>query len=157
LVHGAGREAKTAAFPPTLGTIWRLAAADRIDRAWVATASGDVLLVDIAARLSVFQVVHTGLVPFDFAAIPSAFALVSVTEQAGQPRRFSLNVFSRAGTQLYSYQLAVAQVTADPDWASRASANEEVVIGEAPPRVAVGGPTSLRVFELHSGKELFAR
>jgi hypothetical protein len=158
LVHSTFAGAvKPMRLPGGSDRVWRLAAADRIDRAWVATASGDVLRVEVGARLSVLQTIHTGLVPFDFGATASRFALVSVTEHAGEPRRFSLNVFSGAGAQIYSRALATVEVSADPDWVARASANQELVIGEAPPRIAVGGSSSLRVFELESGRELFAR
>lgn len=158
LIHSGGfGRPRTFLLPVGSGTVWRLGAADRIDRAWVATVSGDVLLVGLVPRFEVAGVFHTGLGPFDFAGTASGFALVSVREAAEEPRQFSLNVFSRAGQQIYSHALRSIQVTADADWVARASLDEEVVIGEAQARIAVGGANSLRVFELATGKELFAR
>lgn len=158
LVHVAGAgDSKPLALPPGVGAVWRLAAADRVDRAWAVTSSGDVLLLELAAPLRIARTIRTGLAPLDFAATANRFALVSVIERASEPRRFSLHVYSGEGSQIYSHTLGLAEVTAEPDWASHALANREVVVGETPPRVAVGGSASLRVFELESGKELLAR
>lgn len=158
LVHRIGsRESKRLALPAGVGGAWRLTAADRIDRAWLATASGDLVLLEVGARLRVVDTLRTGLLPFDFAATGSRLALVSLSERPGEPRRFALTVYDREGSQLYSHALSVDEVTAEPDWAARVAANKELVIGEDPPRIAVGGPASLRVFDLESGKALFAR
>lgn len=142
---------------PGPAPIWRLAAADRIDRAWVARASGEVQLVGLSPRLEVAKVIHTNVKPFDFAGSPNGFAVVSVRERAGEPREFSLNVFTTVGTQTYSHTLGTVPVTSDPDWASQASADKEVVLGEHPLRIAVGGARSLRVFDFADGTELFTR
>jgi hypothetical protein len=158
LVHRAGFGGpKALDFPGDVGAIWRLAAADRIDRAWVATSSGVVLLVELGVRLKVVRMIRTGLAPFDFAATASHFALVSLTERSTEPRRFTLSVYSGAGLQLYSHDLGGSEPIASSDWVARIVADKELVLGEAPPRVGIGGPSLLRVFELASGKEMFAR
>ena len=157
LVHSRGFGSPQTYRLPGAGPIWRLAAADRIDRAWVVRASGEIQLVGLSPRLDVAKLVQTGLKPFDFASSPTGFALVSVREQPGEPREFALHVFTLAGTQTYSHSLGTVPVTSDPDWAAQASKDREVVIGDHPLRVAVGGSHSLRVFDFASGNELFTR
>lgn len=146
---------KTFALPQGLGSVWRLAAGDRIDRAWVVLASGDILLVELAVRLRVVRSIHTGLRPFDFAATEKALIMVSVKEPADGPRAFSLHVFSVVGAQIYSQALDTVEVTAEVDWQSAASTEQEVAVSSSPPRIAVGGATSLCLFELASGTKLF--
>jgi hypothetical protein len=150
-------KAKPLPLPENFGSVWRLAPAEQINRAWVVTASGELTLVELGARLVILRNIRTGLLPFDFAASKRFLALVSVTEHAAEPRRFTLTVYDRTGSQFYSHALGDAPVTAQPDWVEHASANRELVLGDTPPRVAVGGASTVRVFELASGKELFER
>lgn len=146
-------------LPLALGSdrVWRLAAADRVDRAWVATRAGDVLLVEIGARVRVARRIQTGLTPIDFAATTNRFALVSVSERAGEPRQFFVSAYSGEGAQIYSHAVGTADVTAEPNWEAAATAEHELVVGGSPQRLAVGGERSLRVFEFESGRQLFKR
>jgi hypothetical protein len=158
LIHRTGaRTAKTFTLPESFGAVWRLASADRIDRAWVASAAGELSLVEFGARLRVVRAFHPEAAPFDLATNAKRLALVSVSEPAGEPRRFSLSVYSFDGKRIFSHELSSDAVSADADWVARVTANKEVVIGADPPRVAVGGPSALRVFELDSGRELLSR
>lgn len=143
-------------LPAEFNPVWRLAAAERIDHAWAVSTTGDVLRVDLASRSRVREPIHTRLAPFDFAATGKYLALVSVQESAG-PRQFALTVLSSSGERLWSNDLDAIPVTAGPDWEAGASEGHEVVVGDVPPRVAVGGPNLVQVFDLATGRELFRR
>jgi len=142
------------AWPENLGAPWRLLAGDHVGRAWVANAAGDLVLVELAARARVVRTVSTGLRPFDFAATRSTLALVSVEESA--ERRFSLDVYTSAGSHRFRVALPVARAGGEPDWFARIAADQQVALTEDPPRVAVGGPGRLSLFDSNTGAARFS-
>jgi len=159
LVRTLASRTTSLALPSGVGRIWRLLPADRVDRAWAVTDSGEAILLELGARARVvrrFQTSSDGA-PFDVAAVPGTLAMVSVHEAVREPRSFVLNTYSATGTRIKSYILAgVRADDASEDWAKRVSIDREVAITTHPPRVAVGGPTELRLFDLASGDEIVA-
>ena len=154
LVRVLGAKRTKFSLPNDVERIWRLAAGERADRTWAVTNNGEAFLLELAGRIRVVRHFATVGAPFDFAASKSAIALVSISEGSGEGRTFVLNVYSATGTQRNSYSLGSVGESSGPDWAAQASRDRELVVAEHPPRVAVGGSTALRLFDLASGDEI---
>lgn len=157
LVRALGANSKTHPLPDGIERAWRLLPAERPDRAWVITAHGVAFLLQIAAKATIVRRFTTDGEPFDAAASKACVALVSIRDPGNKERSFVLNTYSTAGTQTYSYSLGSLHENTDPDWAASASRDREVAVSETPPRVAVGGRSTLRLFDLTSGDEIVAR
>ncbi|HET9931041.1 MAG TPA: hypothetical protein VFQ35_10150 [Polyangiaceae bacterium] len=157
VVRALGRARRAMPLPDGVARPWRLLPAERADRAWVISAQGEAFLLELTGRAHVLRRFATEGHPFDVASAKAALALVSIHEDQAEERTFVLNLYSAAGTQTKSYLLGKVGESADPEWAAMASRDREVVLAERPPRVAVGGSTALRLFELVSGDEIVTR
>jgi hypothetical protein len=133
--------------------LWRLAAADRVDTAWAATTSGDLLRLELGAHARVLQTLRTGRAPVDLAVAPKRLALLSVTEAPKATREFVLSVYSNDGRQLFSRPVGKAAASPSAGWAADALRDQELVIGSQPALVAVGGAGALRLYDLDTGVE----
>lgn len=154
VVVGPGSTQRTLGMPPEIESLWRLLPATRIDCAWVVTEHGRFVLVALEARARVLRSVETGLAPFDVAATPERIALVSVTRPP-EPRRFRLHVYTAAAEPLFAADLPAAPPGTGEDWARAIIADKQVVLRDNPPRVAVGGPSAVSVFDAATGERLF--
>jgi hypothetical protein len=143
--------------PAEVGAVWRLAAADHIDRVWIATERGELLLVELSSRARIVRSLGTHVSPVDFAADSKRLALLEVVEQANEARHFRLRVLKTDGRELFSKKLAAAAPSASRDWEAEVLRDRELVLGGKPERVVVGGPDSVQVFDADTGDELFAR
>jgi hypothetical protein len=152
----AGRSI-TFPLPHDVGRVWRLLPAERIDQAWYVTQEGEAFLLELGAHARIRRRFrsHDGEGgPFDFAVAHGTLAFLSVYESPQEPRRFVLNLYSATGTQTKSHQLGSVTHSEDSDWATRISRDHELAITGSPPRVAVGGPSSLRLFNTVAGDEI---
>jgi hypothetical protein len=149
----AGR-ALTYSPPPEAAQVWRLLPADRLDQAWYVTVTGEALLLELGVRARVRRRFLTEGGPFDVGVARGALALISVYERPQETRRFVLNLYSATGTQVKSYPLGSAIASDENDWAARVSSDHELAVSERPPRVAVGGSSSLRLFDIVASDEI---
>lgn len=135
-------------LPDGIQRVWRLAAADHIDRTWLVTPDGAILLLELSERPRVVRRITTDLAPLDFAASRTVLALVGAREHADKAREFLVTVFGLDGEQRFSLPLPPAPISTDPDWAAKALRDREVVIGET--RVAVGGVNAVELLDARS-------
>jgi hypothetical protein len=160
-LYSAGRELvrdpsfgrpKRFPLPGEIQGLWRLAAAERLDRAWLVTATGTLFLFELGERPRIVRRIETGELPIDFAASKTTLAIVSVTEREGEPRKFKVSLYSHDGRQRFSHALTSVDVTADLDWAARALRDRELVVTDNPSRIAVGGQSAVVLFDAATGQ-----
>jgi hypothetical protein len=152
-----GGAARMFPLPESIGRAWRLVAGERVDQVWLVTNEGEAFLLALDARLRVLRHFTTEGGPFDVGAIPGTLALVSVHEVFPEPRTFVLNLYSSAGKQTKSYILGTVAESDEPEWAARASRDRELAMNTFFRRIAVGGQSSLRLFDLASKDEIVVR
>lgn len=143
------------AVPDSLLGVFRVLPARRLDRCWLLTETGELVLFELTGKGRVVRSVRTPPGPFDIAADPERIALVSVSLPNVAPRRFALSLFDHEGELRWSVPLRTLPASLDADWAVRVMADKQVVLGETPQRVAVGGPEQLEVFDANTGARLF--
>jgi hypothetical protein len=144
-------------LPESIGRAWRLVAGERVDQVWLVTNEGEAFLLALGAQLRILRHFMTEGGPFDVGAIPGTLAFVSVREAFPEPRTFVLNLYSSAGKQTKSYLLGAVAESDEPDWAARASRDRELAISSFSPRIAAGGESSVRLFNLASKDEIVVR
>lgn len=154
LVRVLGATRTKSSLPDEVARVWRLEGAERADRVWALNTKGEAFLLELAGQTRIVRRFATSGEPFDFAATKSGIALVSIQQGSGEGRTFVLNVYSATGMQIKSYVLGKVGESADSDWAAVASRDREVIVAEHPPRIAVGGRSALRLFDLSSGDEI---
>jgi hypothetical protein len=136
---------------------WRLLPGRRIDQAWAVAADGSVEHWPLTDRVQVLGRFTLGAPPFDVASSEAYLAAVVVEEGGTGPRRFLLRVFDADGTRALERSLPAGPPARGDQWAARAVADRHVVLGDAEPVVAVGGPGSLKVWSLPDGNLLLER
>jgi len=151
-----GSQPENIALPPVLeNKVWRMGPARRLDQVWLATNDGDLVLLSLSEPVRELQRIHSGLVPFDFASGNEALALLGVIEQVGAPRRLELVVYAAAsGKRLFDQTLEAARPTLQGDWVADFLASNQLALGEAPPRVAVGGERQFHLFDYRAQREI---
>ncbi|MFZ5891720.1 MAG: hypothetical protein ACOY0T_11755 [Myxococcota bacterium] len=142
-------------LPSDVARVWRLVPADRIDRVWLVTVTGEALLLELTGRTArIARRFQSDGGPFDVAALGDTLALLRIVERPPEPRTFVLNLYSATGKQTKSYILETVPDSDAPDWAARALRDHELAITRNPPRIAIGGPSSLRLFVLNPWNEI---
>ena len=154
LVRVLGGTPRVFSLPGSIGRAWRLLPGERADRVWLITDAGEAFLLELAGLARVVRHFSTDGGPFDVAVVPGTLALVSLHEAPTETRTFVLNLYSAVGKQTNSYSLGSIVESDEPDWAARASSDHELTIARFPPRVAVGGQGSVRLFDLESKDEI---
>jgi hypothetical protein len=144
-------------LPTTAAPVWRVLPAHRLDQAWLVTPTGVLTLVDLAARARVVRSLSTGLLPFDIAALDQHIAILSVSAPGLTPIRFSLYLWDAKSAPRLVEELPSSHLSATPDWLNEVTADKLLALGGEPLRVAIGGPHSVRVYEVGSGERLFVR
>lgn len=142
-------------MPHMAGPIWRILPAYRLGRAWLVSPAGDFLLIDLGEQGRIVHTFATGQAPFDVAALGRRIVLISVSRPGASPRRFWLQLYNEEGQMTLSEELPSSVSTTAENWTQALSADKQLALGEEPPRVAVGGPGSLRVYDLERGARLF--
>jgi hypothetical protein len=158
--HGGVRRALSASQPRAFTSsfdLFRLLPGRRVDQAWAVGRDGSVELWLIGDRLRVERRVAAGAAPFDAAANERYLALVVVDEPGNAPRSFRLVVFDNDGERVLERVLPPGPPETGEDWALQAVENRHVALGDGQPFVAVGGPGSVEVLELPSGRRVLER
>lgn len=143
--------------PSPLGRdLWRLLLARRLDQFWVARRDGHLELVQIGPDYLAQGSFDLGANLFDIASGDQWVAALRVDEPANQPRRWSLVVVDTTGKELLK-----ADLPPDPapipgeNWVEPLVRNRQLAFCDTPPRLAVGGPDHLMVWDLEKLSLLF--
>jgi len=153
----AGGKLHELELPSTAAPVWRILPAHRLDRAWLVTPTGVLTLVELAARVRVVRSLSTGLLPFAIAALDHHVAILSVSAPGLTPTRFSLYLSDAKSAPRLVEELPTSGPSATPDWMNELTADKQLVLGGEPLRVAIGGPHSVRVYDVDTGERLFVR
>lgn len=136
---------------------WRLLPGRRVDQVWAVAEDGKVELWQIADRIAVSARASLGAPPFDVASSSGYLAAVVVEEGTGAPRRFRLVVLSDAGDEVMRKELESETPAEGERWAELAGRDRHIALADADPWVAVGGPSSVKVFEIPGGRVVLGR
>jgi hypothetical protein len=144
------------ALPAGNGSVWRLLPKNRIDQVWVAREKGRLELYQLGAQAAPLRTLDLPDQPIDMAAQGKSVAVVSVAHARGEARRWSVVVLDEQGQTRMRAQVPGAENVATDDWVAELLVDRSVVLARDETLVAVGGPSSLTVWEIASGKELFS-
>ncbi|MEB2312854.1 MAG: hypothetical protein OZ921_09620 [Sorangiineae bacterium] len=136
--------------------VWRLLAARRQDQVWAILADGRAELVDLSGpRQRVVRRLALGSTPFDVASSDDTLAVVRVVEAAGAPRRWHLDVYDASGEKRLEAPLPPdPPISAGDDWVRRVTSDRSVVLAPKATEVAVGGPGSLALWDVKTGRAI---
>jgi len=136
--------------------VWRLLSAHRIDRAWVASQSGSLELIDFVANFGVVRRVQVAETLYDIAADDRHFAVVRAHYEPGQRRRWSVALLDTDGKTVFEHPLPAGPRPETSDWVGRETLNRGVALAPDDSCLAVGGPSWVTVWEIDSGRVLLA-
>jgi hypothetical protein len=105
-------------------------------------------------KLGRLQTVNLETDPFDADAAGTFLAVLELDQPSDAPGTFVLEVFEVSGKRRFRETLPAVEAL-DEDWAARLTENRNIAVSADPPRVAVGGPTALTVFDASTGARVF--
>jgi hypothetical protein len=143
-------------LPPASGGVWRLLPTNRIDQVWVAREKGKLELYQLGAAAAPLRTLELRDQPIDIAAQGKSVAVVSVAHPRGEARRWSILVLDEQGKELMQAVIPGAENVAADDWVAKLLLDRSVVLSRDEAQVAVGGPSSLAVWDIASARELFS-
>lgn len=135
--------------------VFRLLPGSRSDTVWVLRRDRRVTLYGfVEGKLARLQTVNLEADPFDAAADGATLAVLELNQPADTAWNFVLEVFDVSGKRRFRAELPALE-TLGEDWVERMTENRNLAVSTDPRRVAVGGPTSLTVFDSDTGKQVF--
>jgi hypothetical protein len=143
-------------LPAARGAVWRLLPTSRIDQVWMAREQGKLDLYQLGTTAGLLRTLALRDQPIDIAARGKSVAVVSVTHPPGEARRWSVVVLDEQGKELMQAAVPGTENVATDDWVAELLLNRGVVLSRDETEVAVGGPSSLTVWDIASGRQLFS-
>lgn len=132
--------------------VLRVLPAKRLDHVWLLTQGGALILTQLGATLKEVRRVEIGAVPFDAASNDDGLAVLQLEQAPPRPRRWRLAVYAHDGERRFSVDLADDSAPgATDDWVSEVTRNKNVAVSRHEPWVAVGGASSVRVWNMQDG------
>lgn len=151
--YGEGEHQKLSISPDG---VFQLLPGSRPDTVWVArhdrTVTLYLLVGDKATRLTRVKLEEPA---FEMAAAGKYLASLELREPDDAPWRFVLEVFDVGGRRDFRVELP-ADESLGEDWLARLVRDRNLAVSADPDFVAVGGPTSLDVFEIATGRRVFS-
>lgn len=151
--YGEGEHQKVSISPDG---VFEVLPGSRPDTVWVArhdqTVTLYLLVEDKATRLSRVKLEEPA---FEMAAAGKYLASLELREPDDAPWRFVLEVFDVGGRRVVRAELP-ADESLGEDWLARLARDRNLAVSAEPDLVAVGGPTSLEVFEIATGRRVFS-
>jgi len=149
----AGARLPALSVPVSFGSAWLLPAR-RLDQGVLLTEAGQVSRVLLSPSFkSLARVELTNAVIA--ADVGNEGQLLAAVVVSGAGPRFSLVLRDQDLAALGQSPLPSDPPTGQPDWAQQVTRNQEVVVAPRQPRVAVGGPDRLTIFD-ERGTVLFS-
>lgn len=151
-----GKQFKYAALDGP-GAVWRLLRTHRQDQMWVIWSGGKAELVQLGGELRSVRSLSLEGTGFDVASNDDYLAEVRVEEAPGKPRKWSLVVYDNAGKKRLDVALPDdPAVPPGEDWVRILTRNRSLALAPRKPLVAVGGPDSVALWNIDSGKQLLS-
>jgi hypothetical protein len=145
-------------FKPPVGSsgkpIWRLLPAARLDQLWVVSEDGEVELWTLIPNAPLVRKFRVAERPYEAVAAADALAFVTVVQERGQARHFLAIVYNGKGTERFRVELPNDPATSSENWLSNVTQNKGIAVSEGEKKLAVGGPTWLRLWDLETGASL---
>lgn len=140
---------------PGKGKVWRVLPTKRIDRVWVARDNGEVILAQLGSDLHVVRKIKLPPMLFDIASNDSYLAVLRVEQPDGGARHWQLAVYGADGTQRLAATLPPEPAPPPgEDWVRAVTRDRSVKLALHAPLVAVGGPSTVLVWNIKSGKKV---
>ncbi len=145
------------ALPDLETDVWRLVRARRIDRVWVATKSGKMSLVELGQTARRVRKIDLGMVPFELASSVRYVAALGVEPGEKHPTKWRLVVHGHDGQLVFRQELSAEPGTPPPgtSWLAHWVGNRDLAIARDKPLVAVGGATSVEVWDVKKRSRVF--
>lgn len=133
----------------------RLLPGSRPDTVWVIENDRHASLHTVLdGRLVRLQTIDLEADPFDADSAGGLFAVLELAQPSDAPWGFVLEVFETSGKRKFRDTLP-AEEALDERWVQKLVENRGIALSSDPPRVAIGGPTALVVFDAAKGAKLF--
>lgn len=126
----------------------------RPDTVWTLTTEQGTLSRILAGRLVTLRKVRFEGTPFRADAAGNYLVVLELNQPVDAPWTFVLEVFETSGKRSL-HEFLPADEALSPDWLARLAANRELAVTSSPPRIAVGGPSELGVWDPVSGTRIF--
>lgn len=150
--HGAGQKEPIVANSTD---VFRILPGSRPDTVWLLRLDRRVSLHSVVAgKLARLETVNLEADPYDADAAGGLLAVLELDQPSDAPWTFVLEVFDVSGKRKLREALPAMESLGE-DWVDRLTENRNLALSADPPRVAVGGPTALTVFDASTGKRLF--
>jgi hypothetical protein len=151
--HRAG---KKEAVQANSTDVVRVLPASRPDTVWLVRLDRRVSLQSlVGGKLARVETVNLEADPFDADSAGGLLAVLELDQPSDAPWTFVLEVFDVSGKRQFRETLPAVE-SLDQDWFERLTENRGLAISADPPRVAIGGPTALTVFDARNGTKVFA-
>lgn len=135
--------------------VFRILPGSRPDTVWVLRLDRRVSLFSLLdGKLARLQTVTLEKDPFDADSAGGFLAVLELDQPDDAPPSFLLEVFDVSGERRFSEVLPAVE-SFDDDWVERMLENRNLAVSADPPRIAIGGPTALTVFDAAAGARLF--
>jgi hypothetical protein len=136
--------------------IVRLLPGSRPDTVWLVRLDRRASLHGlVGGKLARLETVNLEADPFDADSAGRFLAVLELDQPSDAPWTFVLEVFDVSGKRQFREALPTAE-SLDQDWIERLTENRGLALSSDPPRVAIGGPTALTVFDARNGTKVFA-
>ena len=137
--------------------VQRLLTTRRIDQAWCVWSNGVMELFQVAPQFRAIRSLPLPSNVFDVASNDRHVALLRWERQADSPRRWSLVVIDENAKKLLSLELPSEPAPGHgSDWVQAVTRDKTLVLSNREPVVAVGGVTSLTVWNIETKQSLFS-
>lgn len=145
-------------LPSGIAPAVRLLSAKRLDELFSVSQAGEVVHLRLQVPTLVLGRFQLPASPFAAAINGEALAFVLVSAPApGSPRRWTLRVTDFEGHERFTTELPSASAGADEDWLKAVIGDKNLAISDFEPLVAVGGASSLTVWDYARAAPVFTR
>jgi len=136
--------------------VFRMLPGSRPDTVWLLRLDRRVSLHSlVGGKLARLETVTLEADPFDADSAGGLLAVLELDQPSDAPWTFVLEVFDVSGKRRFREALPTTE-SLEEDWVERLTENRGLALSADPPRVAIGGPTALTVFDVQKGTKVFA-
>jgi hypothetical protein len=144
-------------LPPRSGEIQRLLTTRRIDQAWSVWSDRKLELFQVVPQLASVRTLALPPHVFDAASSDRFVATLCWETRPSGPRRWSLSVIDGDGVERFSVEVPGQPAPGSgDDWIRAVTLDKTLVMSRHEPLIAVGGPTSVTVWNIDKKTEMFA-
>jgi hypothetical protein len=141
-------------LPEALSPLWVLPTR-RLDQSVLLDAQGGLVSAEISPNFRQLGRSELGVTPLSAAVGDEGRLLAVIALEPGPGPRFSLQLFDAAQRRLANVALPSEPPNGKDDWLRVVTENQSVSVAPREPRVAVGGPQRVSIFD-GQGKQIFS-